>query len=67
MHGTADVVVPYEQSTRLAAALRAVGVRCDLHPVPDAGHCFEGHPDIGGLIERCIDFLDEVLASRPGP
>ena len=67
MHGTADVVVPYEQSARLAAALRSVGVRCDLHPVPDAGHCFEGHPDIGGLIERCIDFLDEVLASRPGP
>ena len=67
VHGTADFVVPYEQSVRLADALHAVGVRCDLHPVPEAGHCFEGHPDIGALIERSIDFLDEVLASRPGP
>ena len=60
----ADTVVPYDQSERLTAALRAVGVRADLHPVPDAGHCFEGYADIGGLIERCLDFLDEVLVVR---
>jgi acetyl esterase/lipase len=62
MHGTADTIVPYEQSERLTMALREQGVRCDLYPVDNAEHCFEGHADIGGLIEASIDFLDEVLA-----
>jgi acetyl esterase/lipase len=61
MHGTADDVVPFEQSVRLAEALRAQGVRCDLHPVAGAGHCFTGHDDIGGLIDTSADFLDDVL------
>jgi acetyl esterase/lipase len=61
MHGTADDVVPFEQSVRLAEALRALGVRCDLHPVAGAGHCFTGHDDVGGLIDACADFLDDVF------
>jgi acetyl esterase/lipase len=61
VHGTADAIVPYDQSERLTAALRAHGVRADLVAVPDAGHCFEGYEAIDGLIERCADFLDEVL------
>jgi len=61
VHGTADPLVPYDQSERLAQALREQGVRCDLILVPDAGHCFAGHPDIGGLIEASVDFLDDVL------
>ena len=65
VHGTADTVVPYDQSERLTAALHAVGVRADLLPVPDAGHCFEGYDGIDGLIERCADFLDDVLRGGP--
>lgn len=65
MHGTADQVVPFSQSERLTEALRAVGVRCDLYPVPGADHCFGGHHDIGALIDACIDFLDDVLTPRP--
>jgi acetyl esterase/lipase len=61
MHGTADSVVPFEQSERLTQALRAQGVRCDLYPVENAEHCFVGYPDIGGLIDASIDFLDDVL------
>lgn len=61
MHGTEDQTVPYAQSERFAEALRAVGVRCDLHPVEGADHCFEGFQDIGGLIDASIDFLDDVL------
>ncbi|NMO56112.1 alpha/beta hydrolase [Actinoplanes sp. TBRC 11911] len=63
VHGTADDVVPFEQSVRLAEALRAQGVRCDLLPVAGAGHCFTGHDDIGALIEAGADFLDDVLKS----
>lgn len=61
MHGTDDDVVPFDESVRLAEALRAQGVRCDLYPVPGAGHCFVGYADIAGLIEASADFLDDVL------
>ncbi len=61
MHGTQDQVVPYDQSVRMAQALRAQGVRADLYPVPDADHCFVGYPDIGGLLDASIDFLDDTL------
>lgn len=61
MHGVDDVTVPYEQSVRMAEALRAQGVRADLYRVDGAGHCFVGHPDIGGLLDASIDFLDDVL------
>ncbi|MDQ7910073.1 hypothetical protein RB614_36805 [Phytohabitans sp. ZYX-F-186] len=40
-----DQGVPYSQSEHLAAALHAYGVRCDLYPVPGAGHVFQGAPD----------------------
>ena len=61
MHGTADTIAPFEQSELLTDALRAQGVRADLHPVPGAEHCFAGHDDIGGLIDACADFLDDTL------
>ncbi|MEV4413153.1 alpha/beta hydrolase [Catellatospora sp. NPDC049609] len=61
VYGTADRIVSPSQGAALTEALRAVGVRAELLLVPDADHCFEGHDDIGGLIERGIDFLDEVL------
>jgi acetyl esterase/lipase len=66
VHGTADSVVPYEQSERFTDALRGQGVRCDLIPVAEAEHCFAGHDDIGGLIEAGADFLDDVLKRPSG-
>jgi dipeptidyl aminopeptidase/acylaminoacyl peptidase len=64
VHGTADSIVPFEQSERLTRALRDQGVRADLLPVPDAEHCFAGYADIGGLIDASVDFLDDVF-KRP--
>jgi acetyl esterase/lipase len=61
MHGVDDQIVPFEQSAAMAQALRAQGVRADLYPVEGAGHCFEGCPEIGKLLDASIDFLDEVL------
>ncbi|MEU7823672.1 alpha/beta hydrolase [Catellatospora sp. NPDC049133] len=64
VHGTADRIVGPGQGQAFTEALRAVGVRADLVLVPGADHCFEGHDDIGGLIEQGIDFLDEVLPGK---
>jgi acetyl esterase/lipase len=61
MHGTADQTVPYRHSEVLTEALRAQGVRCDLHPVDGADHIFLGAPDVGTLVETSVDFLDDVL------
>lgn len=61
MHGTADQTVPYRHSEVLTKALRAQGVRCDLHPVVGADHIFRGAPDVGKLVETSIDFLDDVF------
>ena len=61
MHGTADTVVPPAHSERLASALREAGAVAELVPVPGVGHVFAGAPDVGGLIESCLDFLDKHL------
>lgn len=38
IHGTADTVVPYQQSVDLCAAMRKTGSTCDLFPVEGGGH-----------------------------
>jgi dipeptidyl aminopeptidase/acylaminoacyl peptidase len=38
IHGTADTLVPYAQSTEFAEALKRAGVDVVLQPVPGAGH-----------------------------
>lgn len=38
IHGTADTVVPYQQSVDLCAALRKASSTCDLYPVTGGGH-----------------------------
>jgi pectinesterase len=38
VHGTADMSVPYSQSVRLQAKLRAAGVSCDLITIDDGVH-----------------------------
>jgi dipeptidyl aminopeptidase/acylaminoacyl peptidase len=38
IHGTKDAQVPYEQSVRMQAKLKELGVPCDLITVPDGAH-----------------------------
>lgn len=67
VHGTADDIVPFEQAEKITKALHGHGVRADLIAVPGADHCFIGCSDIGALIDKSIDFLDDVLGSpQPG-
>ncbi|WP_033294935.1 alpha/beta hydrolase [Amycolatopsis jejuensis] len=61
-HGTADSVVPFDHSERLAKALAAAGVPVTFVPVPEADHCFAGHPDVPEIVQRGIAFLREHLS-----
>lgn len=38
IHGTADTVVPFQQSVEMCSALRKAGSSCDLYPVVGGGH-----------------------------
>lgn len=68
LHGTADTLVPIAQSTAFQAALRAVGVPCDLVTVPGGPH--------GMILWNMIDqsykakvlkFLDETIKTPAAP
>jgi acetyl esterase/lipase len=62
LHGTADPLVPYEQSERLAAALRAAGVEAVLVPARGAGHGYFRQPPHDILVPLSIRaFLDRTL------
>ena len=38
IHGTADPLVPFEQSRNMCDRMRAAGASCELLPVEGAGH-----------------------------
>jgi acetyl esterase/lipase len=60
-HGAADLLVPPDQSARLAAALRAAGVEVESFIVPGVGHEFSQMP-----LARAREFLRrQLLAEAP--
>ena len=62
VHGTADMSVPYEQSQRLQARLRAAGVACDLITVPDGTHGTRGWDALlPGYREQVVAWLGARL------
>ena len=70
IHGTKDELVPYAQSTALAAALKNVGVEVELFTIPDGGHGSGGKPeDWNAGIVKMVDFFDKHLkpASTAAP
>ncbi len=38
IHGTSDMLVPFEQSRQMCDRMRKVGASCELYPVEGAGH-----------------------------
>ncbi|WP_309132734.1 alpha/beta hydrolase [Brevibacterium sp.] len=58
VHGTADLIVPSEQSERLASALQEQGVSAELVLVP-GGHVFIGGDPLP-QIDRGIRFLETI-------
>jgi len=60
LHGTADCLVPHSQSQRLYDALRAAGVKADLHLLPDVGHADQRF--MTAETEKLVsEFVDAVL------
>ena len=60
LHGTADCLVPYNQTELLHAALRAAGVRSTVYTYADLGHAdkrfFTAETE-----KRLNDFIDSIL------
>jgi len=62
IHGTADELVPPDQSTRACDALHAVKVDCELMLLPGEGHGLDsGHADPVAVVQRLKAFLDRHL------
>ncbi|GAA1986562.1 alpha/beta hydrolase [Kitasatospora viridis] len=65
VHGTADRIVPHDQSRLLAERLEP-HTSVELVIVPGADHIFAGAPDVDSLVQRSIAFLAHHLAPDPG-
>ncbi|MFC1420826.1 alpha/beta hydrolase fold domain-containing protein [Streptacidiphilus cavernicola] len=63
LHGTADKQLPPRHSESLHAKLLEAGARSTYLPVPDAGHCFVGCPDVPALIDTSVAFLAQELTA----
>ena len=59
-HGTADRLVPYQQSVALTAALKKAGADVTLSTIEGADHCFWG-VDGHGIVEDVVAFLNTKL------
>ncbi|MGY1846484.1 alpha/beta hydrolase fold domain-containing protein [Blastococcus sp. SYSU DS1021] len=61
IHGTADWLVPFNQSQQLADAMSAAGVDVRLVPVEGAEHIFTGCDDIDAVVQLSVHYLREAL------
>jgi acetyl esterase/lipase len=66
IHGTADEIVPIDQSRRLHEALTAAGVEATLLEVEGTGHSFEDTMKVAQVRQRLIEFFDEHLKANEG-
>ncbi|HWF09430.1 MAG TPA: alpha/beta hydrolase [Bryobacteraceae bacterium] len=68
IHGTADPLVPFEQSKAMCAKMQAVGASCDLFRVPGGGHGIRGwqsNPAIAEPYKReMVRWLKQQLAAN---
>jgi dipeptidyl aminopeptidase/acylaminoacyl peptidase len=62
IHGTADQLVPYSQSTKLDRAYEEAGVECLMLTIPDGGHGGFRNPEVN---VRTLQFLDKHLRGKP--
>jgi dipeptidyl aminopeptidase/acylaminoacyl peptidase len=64
IHGTADRLVPFEQSETMCASLRSAGGTCELYAVPNAGHgigYWEGQPTMMAYKEKMMTWIRTTL------
>lgn len=64
IHGTADQLVPFEQSETMCGALRTIGGACELVSVPGAGHglsFWESQPPMLAYKSKMMAWVKERL------
>ena len=61
IHGTADQLVPYSQTTKLDKAYERAGVECVVLTIPDGGHGGFRNPEVN---VRTKQFLDKHLRGK---
>jgi dipeptidyl aminopeptidase/acylaminoacyl peptidase len=62
LHGTADVTVPYDQSTRFAGAMQGMGLRAEVELVENAPHgFFNGSPHFENTWPEIEAFVMDVF------
>ena len=67
IHGTADPLVPYEQSVAMCDRMRSADASCDLYPVAGASHgirWWESSPRVSTAYkQRMVEWLHAELAT----
>ncbi|HWF46044.1 MAG TPA: alpha/beta hydrolase [Bryobacteraceae bacterium] len=64
IHGTADTLVPFEQSVSMCDRMKAAGAKCEVYPVHGGGHGMLWWQSDGvgtGYRKVLIDWLDKTL------
>jgi acetyl esterase len=69
IHGTADSLVPFAQSTQMCARMRQMGASCEIYPVEGAGHgvrWWESSSRLAtGYKHKMVHWLEEELGYGP--
>lgn len=66
IHGTADTLVPFEQSSRMCERMKSAGASCEVYPVPGAGHgirWWESGPNATAYKRRMVGWLKAQLGA----
>ena len=68
IHGTADALVPFDQSVQMCCKIRQSGASCELYPVDGAGHgiCWWESVHPTAYKQHMIAWLDKQLQPRAG-
>jgi dipeptidyl aminopeptidase/acylaminoacyl peptidase len=69
IHGTADALVPFEQSTEMCTRMKAAGASCEVYPVKGAGHgirWWESDSSLStGYKRKMVEWLTAQLTTIP--
>jgi acetyl esterase len=64
IHGTADSMVPFEQSRAMCDRMKAVGADCEVYPVKGGGHGILWWDSVGlgsGYKHKMVEWLEQEL------
>ena len=67
IHGTADSLVPFEQSERMCERMRETGASCELYPVKGGGHGIRWWDHMNGMTgykQAMVDWLEKLFTSH---